>query len=180
MKVKNILAIFLCLSAISVFCGCDPTATQDQQNNESQDDHGHSHDDHGHSHDDGGHGDQANGDGLKTHVHGPRGGEVYDFGDFRCEVVMPKSKDKIVIHLMKKDSDDEHRVKADKLVAKQTQGREDQVFDIPAVNADDEGMASEFTLADDALNNIYNRLGFELSLDLDGNTIKQDVPKNPH
>ena len=170
---KTLWTLALCC-AIGLFLGCNPEDGNGESNNNGTDNHEHDHD----------HGENGHDDGHEHgHEHGPNNGELFTFepADFRGEIAKSGGdENQITIYLLYPNSDKEYPVKADKIIVNHTQGREPQTFELMAQNADDEGMAHEFSVSDQTIVMAYKAFGFEAELEVDGKKYTAKIAKDPH
>ncbi len=173
--VRAMSYVFLGFSAM-VYVGCNNSGTN---NNQQKHSHDRDHDDHDDDHDDHDHDDH---DEMDHHAHGPHHGELIEVADadFSIEVCSTKGEDFLTIYILKKESEDLMPIQAERIIAQLTKGREARTFDFIAEDANEEGLASKFVVNDDVAVAAYNAFGFEVEINVEDQTYKVVVPKNPH
>lgn len=114
------------------------------------------------------------------HVHGPKGGEVFEFTDLgvRGEWVGKYSQDLIIVYIYDWYGKTEKPIKAEKLVGS-FKVDETKSFDFVPTNAVD-GSASRFECQNEELALAMKSSGITLEVEVDGKKHSVKLAKDPH
>ncbi len=165
-----VLALFALVGGIPLTTGCGPT---EKPTADKKDDHGdHDHDDHDHEGDDHGH-DHG--------PAGPHGGhtESFDQPGYAFEWIHDDDKQLVRIVILDEAKKEAVKVAAESVTITCDKGREPQTFTLPAVEADADGKASEFSLEDGQLI-VALQMGVNVKVSIDGTEFTKTLEPHDH
>ncbi len=122
----------------------------------------------------------AGGDDHHDHVHGPKGGEMFEFAEagLKGEWVARYGDNLVTVYIYGDDGKTANPIKADRLVASR-KVKDVETWDLEAVNAAD-GMASKFEVVDEKFAIAMKTTGAGLEVEIDGVRHSTQLPKDPH
>ena len=165
----TILRTFATLSLLAVFTLSFAGCTNDEDAGSSDasgthDDHDHDHDhDHGHAHD------------------GPHGGIPFDFDQegYKGEWNHDNEHQIVRIYVLDAEGKAGQMVRAEKVIVRDTKGREPQEYELLAEDAGDEGMASTFAKKSGPLLAAMP-LGVDVEVEIDGKKFTAKIEPHTH
>lgn len=159
---RTLAALAVLSMATLSFTGCGGDESGSDDSNDAHDDHDHDHD-HAHSHD------------------GPHGGISFDFDQsgYKGEWNHDNEHQIVRIYILDAEGKEGAMVAAEKVIVRDTKGREPQEYELLAEDASDDGTASTFAKKSGPLLAAMP-LGVEVEVEIDGEKYTAKVEPHVH